>query len=181
MHVSACALLAVSASKSKVSLGRIMAMAALRGRRPYQEFCFWHNFPTQRFWNAVLQDRYLAMEHSCQFVVSFGCVNPSERTSAEISASVLVMQHGDYARFLSERDIKNTYEAVKVRSCMFCSLRSPFTASTTSQRRAYCALRSLYRFIELFARILQVMYQYIRHYLYSFIYVRYARLCGAHL
>ena len=86
------------------------------GRRGYQDYLSWANYLRQCDWEGIKAKPYLAGEIIVTQMHKLGLKNPSEQTSASIAAGIAVAEHGERVRFLSHRDMTNTFLAVKAQS-----------------------------------------------------------------
>ena len=85
-------------------------------RRSYQDFVAWLNYLCQYHWAEIKARPTLASEIILTQMHALGLKNPSEQTSASIAAGIAVAEHGERVRFLSHRDMTNTFLAVKAQS-----------------------------------------------------------------
>jgi len=87
----------------------------VRDRRGYQDYSTWQNFGTAQVWAECRESPELACEVVSQHVHRLGLINPSEQTSADITAGILVAQRGDFAPWLPPADIAKMFDWFKVR------------------------------------------------------------------
>jgi hypothetical protein len=82
-------------------------------RRPYQDYSAWPAYGTKAWWAEVFANKPIALELFAQRLSQSGCVNPLERTSADISAGILAARYGAAAAALGNEDIQNCYTQFK--------------------------------------------------------------------
>ena len=91
-----------------------MAHAAHDGRRDNQRWQSCHNFGTRDLWTAMTEDTSAACELFMGHLAKLGLINPSEPTSAWISAIVAAVQNGVAgAETLAQDKLQAIYDSVK--------------------------------------------------------------------
>ena len=91
-----------------------LAMATFN-RREYQNFKKWDTYGTNAWWTRVFEDPSLASELVAQRCHTAGLVNPSEKTSADIAAGIIVLTHGTISSTLPAAECDKVFIAFKVR------------------------------------------------------------------
>jgi hypothetical protein len=91
-----------------------LAMATFN-RREYQNFKKWDTYGTNAWWTHVFEDPSLASELVAQRCHTAGLVNPSEKTSADIAAGIIVLTHGTISSTLPAAECDKVFVAFKVR------------------------------------------------------------------
>jgi len=91
-----------------------LAMATFN-RREYQNFKKWDTYGTNAWWTRVFEDPSLASELVAQRCHTAGLVNPSEKTSADIAAGIIVLTHGTISSTLPAAECDKVFVAFKVR------------------------------------------------------------------
>ena len=81
-----------------------------------QDWVTWRNYLFKAQWDEIALKPSLAFEIILMHMYKLGLKNPSEQTSASIAAGIAVAEHGERVRFLSHRDMTNTFLAVKAQS-----------------------------------------------------------------
>ena len=84
-------------------------------RRDYQNYKAWDTYGTDAWWARVFEDPSLASELVAQRLHTGGLVCPSENTSADIAAGIVVLTHGTYSATLSAAECDKVFIAFKVR------------------------------------------------------------------
>jgi hypothetical protein len=84
-------------------------------RREYQNFKKWDTYGTNAWWTRVFEDPSLASELVAQRLHTAGLVNPSEKTSADIAAGIIVLTHGTISSTLPAAECDKVFVAFKVR------------------------------------------------------------------
>ena len=84
------------------------------GRRDYQQWTSCHNFGTRDMWVSIASDPPCATEIFSAHLVKLGLINPSEPTSAWVTAIIATVVHGvAAASALAQDPLQQLYESVK--------------------------------------------------------------------
>ena len=82
-------------------------------RRSMQDWSSWQNFGTQAFWAEVQSNPAFAGELILQRLCKGGLQNPSEQTSGDICAGILLATHGSNATLLPIAEVDRMFDWVK--------------------------------------------------------------------
>jgi hypothetical protein len=84
-------------------------------RREYQNYKNWDTYGTDAWWARVFEDPSIASELVAQRLHTLGLVCPSESTSADIAAGIVVLTHGTISSTLPAAECDKVFIAFKVR------------------------------------------------------------------
>jgi len=88
---------------------------ATYSRREYQNYKNWDTYGTDAWWARVFEDPSIASELVAQRLHTLGLVCPSENTSADIAAGIVVLTHGTISSTLPAAEFDKVFIAFKVR------------------------------------------------------------------
>jgi hypothetical protein len=92
------------------------AMAiVVRDRRGYQDYSTWLNFGTASLYEDIAASPNVSGELIAQHLHRLQLKNPSEQTSADVAAGILVATYGPAAGMLAQPQLQSTYDWFKAR------------------------------------------------------------------
>ena len=112
MH--ACTAVVDACMRCRISAQNLCLHCAAMPRRAYQDWGSWQNFGTQDWWAEVQGNPNFAGEIVLQRFCKGGLINPSEQTSADLAAGILLAEHGRNAALLPVAAIDRMFDWVKV-------------------------------------------------------------------
>ena len=111
-----------------------MAMQLARSRRGYQDYSSWQNFGTASMWQEISATPQLAGELIARQLSQLKLRNPSEKTSADVTAGILAAMHNNAGVVVSQPQINSMFDWFKARqrACIIFCMRVRFIAVTTA-------------------------------------------------